>query len=252
MSDALIQIENVHKKFGGQPVLEGVDTSIKRGESVVILGRSGCGKSVLLKHIIRLLEPDRGRVIFDGDDVSSLRGKQLVLMRRRIGMLFQSAALFDSMTVAENVGLGLKEAREYRPREIVDMVHEKLAMVGLEDAADKEPAQLSGGMRKRAGLARAIVGDPDVLLYDEPTTGLDPVTAEKIDELIVELNTRLNVTSIAVTHDMKSAVTIARRIVMLHDGGISFDGTPDEMRTSDDASVRAFLQSSGVIHGGTD
>lgn len=246
MNEPLIRIENLHKSFNGQVVLDGLDLSIERGESIVVIGQSGCGKSVLLKHLIRLLDPDEGHVYFDGDDIAELKSPALVKLRRRFGMLFQSAALFDSMTVAENVGLGLSEARQLDDRQIQSTVQEKLEMVGLRGASDKEPAELSGGMRKRVGLARAIACDPEVLLYDEPTTGLDPITADMIDELIVNLNTKLKVTSIAVTHDMKSAFKIAGRIIMLHNGKIEFDGSPDEIRSTSNAVVQQFITGSAT------
>jgi len=241
MNEPLLHIENLHKSFGRQRVLAGVDIDVSAGESVAIIGRSGSGKSVLLKHIIKLLVPDRGRIVFDGMDVGKINGRTLVEVRRRFGMLFQSAALFDSMTVAENVGLGLKESRLYTRDEIAEKVAEKLALVGLAEAGDKEPSELSGGMRKRAGLARAIADDPEVLLYDEPTTGLDPITADMIDDLIVELNKKLKVTSISVTHDMKSAFKIAGRIIMLFEGKVQFDGTPEALQKSTDPVVQQFI-----------
>jgi len=241
MSSALISISDLYKSFENQKVLEGIDLDINKGESISIIGQSGCGKSVLLKHIIKLLEPDKGTVFFDGEDLSELNFRQLISVRQRTGMLFQSAALFDSLTVSENVGLGLREQRQFSRKEIDNKVAEKIEMVGLTYAADKYPSELSGGMRKRAGLARAIADEPEVLLYDEPTTGLDPITADMIDDLIVELNKILNVTSISVTHDMKSAFKIAGRIVMLYQGKVQFDGTPDEIRTTDDPIVQQFI-----------
>lgn len=244
MDAPLVQIERLHKSFNGLQVLSGVDITIHRGESIVIIGQSGCGKSVLIKHVIRLLEPDEGRVVFDGQDLAELDTKQITSVRQQIGMLFQSAALFDSLSVAENVGLGLKESRRYNDASIKEIVHEKLDMVGLSGAAEKSPAELSGGMRKRVGLARAIADTPELLLYDEPTTGLDPIRADMIDDLIVELNRKLNVTSIAVTHDMKSAFKIANRIIMLYEGKVEFDGTPDEIRTSDNPVVKQFITGS--------
>ena len=244
METPLIQLEDVHRSFNGQEVLNGVNLSINKGESIVVIGQSGCGKSVLLKHIIRLLSPDTGHVFFDGQDLTSLRFRELVGVRQRIGMLFQSAALFDSMTVAENVGLGLKESRKYKKKEIAEIVQEKLALVGLSNAIEKSPAELSGGMRKRAGLARAIATNPEVLLYDEPTTGLDPITADMIDNLIVSLNKKLNVTSVTVTHDMKSAFKIADRIVMLYQGQVQFDGSPEQVRTTADPIVQQFISGS--------
>jgi phospholipid/cholesterol/gamma-HCH transport system ATP-binding protein len=246
MDTPLVQIERLHKSFNGVQVLRGVDITIQRGESIVVIGRSGCGKSVLLKHVIRLLEPDEGRVVFDGLDLAQLSTKEITEIRRRMGMLFQSAALFDSLTVAENVGLGLKESRRYSDDKIRRIVQEKLEMVGLTDAADKSPAELSGGMRKRVGLARAIADDPELLLYDEPTTGLDPITADMINDLIVELNQKLRVTSIAVTHDLKSAFKIADRIVMLYEGKVEFDGTPDEIKSTPDPVVQQFITGSAV------
>ncbi len=250
MDSPLVQIEQLHKSFNSLQVLNGVDITIHRGESIVVIGQSGCGKSVLIKHVIRLLEPDKGQVVFDGQDLAQLDTKHITAVRRRIGMLFQSSALFDSLTVAENVGLGLKESRRYHEEQIKEIVREKLDMVGLTGAEQKSPAELSGGMRKRAGLARAIADNPEVLLYDEPTTGLDPITADMIDDMIVELNRKLNVTSIAVTHDMKSAFKIASRIVMLYQGKVEVDGTPDEIRNSDNPVVRQFITGSaaGPIH----
>jgi phospholipid/cholesterol/gamma-HCH transport system ATP-binding protein len=176
IQSAYIDIQDVHKQFGEQPVLQGVSFGIAKGEALAVIGQSGCGKSVLLKHLIRLLDPDSGRVTVEGRDIGELAGSELVELRRRFGMLFQSAALFDSLTVEENVGLGLKEMRLAPPHELHDRVMEKLELVRLASAADKYPAQLSGGMRKRAGLARAIAADPEILLYDEPTTGMDPIT----------------------------------------------------------------------------
>lgn len=244
MADALIQIEKVSKSFGSQKVLDGVSLDIERGQSIVIIGQSGCGKSVLLKHIVRLLEPDDGRVVIDNSDLAELKNAELATMRRRIGMLFQSAALFDSLNVEENVGLGLKESRRYSSDEIHQRVMDKLAMVGLKEAASKPPAELSGGMRKRVGLARAIAEEPEILLYDEPTTGLDPITSDMINDMIVELNEQLNVTSVAVTHDMRSAYKIADRIVMLYKGRVEVDGSPDEIKNTDNEIVRQFVTGS--------
>ena len=246
MDTPLITIEGLHKSFESQRVLNGVDIEIQRGESIVIIGQSGCGKSVLIKHIMRLLEPDEGRVLIDGQDIGDLRFPELTKIRRRFGMLFQSAALFDSMTVEENVGLGLRESRQYSRRQITDTVNEKLEMVGLSGANDKEPSELSGGMRKRVGLARAIAATPEVLLYDEPTTGLDPITADMINELIVDLRERLQVTSIVVTHDMTSAYKIADRMIMLHGGKVEFEGTPEEIKTTDNPIVRQFITGSAT------
>ncbi|MBN1212329.1 MAG: ABC transporter ATP-binding protein [candidate division Zixibacteria bacterium] len=247
MDKTFIQIENLYKSFNHMPVLNGVNLNINKGESIVIIGQSGCGKSVLLKHLIRLMEPDDGKVFIEGMNLSLLYGEQLVATRRRFGMLFQSAALFDSLTVAENVGLGLKESRRFEQSEIERVVAEKLEMVGLSGSAEKYPAELSGGMRKRVGLARAIANNPEVLLYDEPTTGLDPITSDIINDLIVDLNTKLKVTSVAVTHDMTSAFKIANRIVMLYEGKIEIDGTPEEIKNTDNEVVRQFI--TGRAHG---
>jgi phospholipid/cholesterol/gamma-HCH transport system ATP-binding protein len=241
---SLIAIENVHKAFESQVVLDGVSLDIEQGQSIVVIGQSGSGKSVLLKHLVRLMQPDSGRVLIDGDDISDKSFSELVPLRRRFGMLFQSAALFDSLTVAENVGLGLKESYAYPRKEISEKVQEKLELVNLGSAGEKYPSELSGGMRKRVGLARAIAADPEILLYDEPTTGLDPITADMINDLIIELNERLNVTSVAVTHDMTSAFKISERIVFLYQGKVEFDGTPDEIRSTDDPLVRQFISGS--------
>ena len=241
MSEPLIRIERLKKSFDGLDVLNGVDLDIARGDAIAIIGQSGCGKSVLLKHLIRLLHPDEGSVTFDGQDIAQADSRWLRKMRYRVGVLFQSAALFDSMTVAENVGLGLKEGRQHSAKQVKQIVMEKLELVALGSAADKQPSELSGGMRKRVGLARAIATDPEVLLYDEPTTGLDPITADMINDLIVDLQNKLNVTSISVTHDMTSAYKIANRIVMLYNGVVQFDGTPSETQSTDDPVVQQFI-----------
>jgi len=252
MKDSYIRIQDLHKSFGEQHVLKGVSLTVNKGEAIAIIGQSGCGKSVLLKHVIKLLEPDHGEVWIDGRVIANLSVKELVTMRQRFGMLFQSAALFDSLTVAENVGLGLTEQRRLSRDEINERVMEKLEMVRLASAAEKYPAELSGGMRKRVGMARAIANDPEVLLYDEPTTGLDPITSDVIDDLIVELKEKLKVTSISVTHDMRSAFKTANRIIMLYQGVVAFDGTPEETRASTDPIVAQFIsgQAQGPIEDG--
>jgi phospholipid/cholesterol/gamma-HCH transport system ATP-binding protein len=242
----MIRITDVHKSFdGGRPVLRGVTLEVPTGETLAVIGQSGCGKSVLLKHVIGLLQPDSGTVEVDGQDLARLDADALTALRRRFGFLFQSAALFDSMTVLENVGLGLVEHTSLTEAEIRRIVGEKLAMVGLEGVEDKKPAELSGGMRKRAGLARALASDPDYLLYDEPTTGLDPVMSDQIDALIADITRRLNATSIVVTHDMLSVYTIADRVAMMHEGRIFFDGTPAALRASSDPIIRNFLDRFG-------
>jgi phospholipid/cholesterol/gamma-HCH transport system ATP-binding protein len=238
----MIEIKDVHKRFRDNQVLSGVDLTISKGETTVILGRSGCGKSVLLKLIMGLMKPDQGEILVNGDNVASMNDKQLSSLRQKFGMLFQASALFDSMTVDENVGLGLREHTKLPEEEIRKRVAEKLKMVGLSEVEDQKPAELSGGMRKRVGLARAIAMDPDYVLYDEPTTGLDPIMADVINELIIRLRNSLSITSIAVTHDIVSAYKIADRIAMLHEGKIIFVGTPEEVRKTDNPVVRQFVE----------
>lgn len=242
----MISIQNLHKRFDGHEVLTGVDLEIEAGQSVVIIGRSGCGKSVLLKHIVALLRPDRGNVIVNGDSVFDYKEKELREFRKRVGVLFQFGALFDSMTVAENIGFCLKESMNMSSVLIEERVSEMLALVGLDDIGEKMPAEISGGMKKRVALARAIAAKPNILLYDEPTTGLDPINADRINELIVNVNKKFGVTSIAVTHDMASAYRIADRIVMLYQGKIICDGTADQIRNSDDPVVRQFINGSST------
>jgi phospholipid/cholesterol/gamma-HCH transport system ATP-binding protein len=240
----MIEIKNVFKRFKDNQVLKGVDLAINRGETTVILGRSGCGKSVLLKLIMGLLKPDQGEILVKGENVASMNDKQLSGLRQKFGMLFQASALFDSMTVDENVGLGLREHTKLGEEEIRRRVIEKLKMVGLSEIEDQKPAALSGGMKKRVGLARAIAMDPEYVLYDEPTTGLDPIMADVINELIIRLRNTLSITSIAVTHDIVSAYKIADRMAMLHEGKIIFVGRPEEVRKTDDPVVRQFIEGS--------
>jgi phospholipid/cholesterol/gamma-HCH transport system ATP-binding protein len=237
----MIEVRDLHKSFGQQRVLDGVNLKIESGERVVIIGRSGGGKSVLLKHLIGLLPPDDGQVLVDGQDIVPMNERELLRVRLKFGMLFQSAALFDSMSVAENVGFALRRQRVTSDEEITRKVAEALSMVGLEGTEAKKPAELSGGMRKRVGLARAIVYRPEILLYDEPTTGLDPVAADSIDHLIVRISEKLKTTSIAVTHDMRSAGRIGKRIFMLHQGRIHAAGTPEEIFSSADPVVTRFV-----------
>jgi phospholipid/cholesterol/gamma-HCH transport system ATP-binding protein len=238
----MIEIRDLHKSFGAQRVLRGVNLDIQAGETMVVLGRSGTGKSVLLKLIIVLLRPDRGRIVVDGQDVNTLSYADLEALRKRMGMLFQMAALFDSMTVAENVALGLRESRALTEDQIAAIVAEKLSLVGLQGIESKRPSELSGGMRKRVGLARAVAMNPDYVLYDEPTTGLDPITARQINILIRELQAKLQVTSIVVTHDLHSAYQVGDRLCLLHEGRIYFSGTPEEMQESEDPVVRQFAR----------
>ncbi len=242
----MIQIRNLHKQFNGDNlVLRGVDLEIQTGETIAIVGQSGCGKSVLLKHIIGLLTPDEGEVLIDGKDVHRITEKELYALRSRFGFLFQGAALFDSMTVLENVALSLVENSSLSEKEMSDVVAEKLAMVGLPGIENKKPAELSGGMRKRVGLARALATNPDYLLYDEPTTGLDPVMSNQIDTLIAELTDKLNATSIVVTHDMFSVYNIVDRVALMHEGKIYYTGTPAEFRASQDPVVHDFIERFG-------
>ena len=237
----MIEIIDVHKNFGELEVLKGVNLSVKRGETIVIIGRSGCGKSVLLKHLIGILTPDSGKLLFNGVNISQMKENELVEHRKKFGMLFQAAALFDSLSVKENVAFGLREHMDLSEEEIDRITSKKLSLVGLYAVEGKKPAELSGGMRKRVGLARAFAMDPAIILYDEPTTGLDPITSDIINELIVKIKKELNVTSFAVTHDMKSAYKIADRIAMLYDGKIIESGTPEEIQNTSNPIVRQFI-----------
>jgi phospholipid/cholesterol/gamma-HCH transport system ATP-binding protein len=237
----MIEIVDLKKSFGNHEVLKGVNLTVRRGETVVVIGRSGCGKSVLLKHVIGIMKPDSGKIIVDGTDVTGLRQSELYEFRRKFGMLFQGSALFDSLSVWENVGLGLTEHSNLSETEIRKRVCEKLELVGLNRIDESRPSELSGGMKKRVGLARAIAMDPPVILYDEPTTGLDPIMADVINELIRNLQRTLKITSVAVTHDMKSAYKIGDRLAMLYGGKIVFEGTPDEIRASSNGVVRQFV-----------
>lgn len=237
-----IELRGVHKAFGPKRVLTGVDLDVREGETMAIIGYSGSGKSVLLKTVVGLLQPDRGTVDVDGQRVGEMTREELTAMRRRIGYVFQFAALFDSMTIAENVGMGLMRMPDVGRDEIDERVARSLASVGLEGFGDRVPSELSGGQKKRAGLARAIAIRPKYLLYDEPTTGLDPVTTAVIDELIRKMDEELGVTSVVITHDMTSAGRVADRIAMLYDGTIRWVGTPDEMQATDDRVVRAFVE----------
>jgi phospholipid/cholesterol/gamma-HCH transport system ATP-binding protein len=243
MSSPLIQLSGLHKSFGAQQVLRGVDLTVARGETLVILGASGGGKSVILKHCIGLLKPDAGEVRFEGRVISSPTVTDAQTIRRRMGMLFQGAALFDSMTVGENILFAVREHdRALTPEALQAILDKNLQRVNLKpETAGKMPSELSGGMKKRVGLARALALEPEVLLYDEPTTGLDPVTAGVVDDLIRSTQRALGVTSIVVTHDMASAFKVADRFAFLYEGRIIFTGTPDALRACDDPRVRAFI-----------
>jgi phospholipid/cholesterol/gamma-HCH transport system ATP-binding protein len=238
---ALIELKHVSKAFGWHVVLNDVSLFISAGESLVVIGASGTGKSVLLKHVVGLLKPDKGEVWFDGKRIDELTERPLMAVRQRIGFLFQMGALFDSLNVRDNIAFPLREHTHKTDQEIDAVVTEKLRMVGLPDVERKMPAELSGGQRKRVALARAIALNPEVILYDEPTTGLDPVRADVINRLIMKLHQNLKVTSVTVTHDMQSAFKIGTRIVMLHEGRIIIDGTPAEIQKSEDPFVRAFI-----------
>jgi phospholipid/cholesterol/gamma-HCH transport system ATP-binding protein len=243
---AMIEIMSVHKRFGNLHVLQGLSLGVEKGESMTVIGGSGSGKSVLLKHIIGLLFPDKGRVIIDGQELNKLDEFGLNELRKKFGMLFQGAALFDSLTVWENVGFSLKQHTKLSDKEIRNVATEKLALVGLKDIEDKMPADLSGGMKKRVGLARAIAMDAEIILYDEPTTGLDPISADAINDLIVDLRKKLGVTSVAITHDMQSAYKISDRIAMLYKGEIQEIGTPEEIRNTKNPIVRQFITGSAT------
>jgi phospholipid/cholesterol/gamma-HCH transport system ATP-binding protein len=240
----MIEIVNLHKSFGKNHVLRGVDLKIETGESMVVIGGSGSGKSVLLKHIIGILRPDEGQVFIDGIDISGLHENELYEARKKFGMLFQMSALFDSLTVWENVGFSLLRNKKMNEKEAKALAVEKLGMVGLVGVEDLMPSELSGGMKKRVGLARAIAHEPEILLYDEPTTGLDPIMADAINELIIEMKKHLSVTSVAITHDMHSAYKIADRIAMLYVGKIIGTGTPEEIRNTDNPIVGQFVTGS--------
>jgi phospholipid/cholesterol/gamma-HCH transport system ATP-binding protein len=243
---AMIEVIDVHKSFGELQVLRGVNLSVEKGESMTVIGGSGSGKSVLLKHIIGLLFPDKGRVIVDGQVLNDLDDYNLNELRKKFGMLFQMAALFDSLTVWENVGFSLKQHTKLSDREIRKVATEKLALVGLKDIEDKMPVELSGGMKKRVGLARAICMDAAIILYDEPTTGLDPIAADAINDLIVDLRKKLGVTSVSITHDMHSAYKISDRIAMLYKGEILEIGTPEQIKNTENPIVRQFISGSAI------
>jgi len=238
----MIEVRNLDKRFGANRVLEHVSFCIEKGESVVIIGRSGGGKSVLLKHLIALLKPDAGQVLIDGENIVPLNERQLLRVRHKFGMLFQGAALFDSMTVAENIAFPFRRDRSLPPAEVARRVADVLEMVDMPGIENKSPAELSGGMKKRVGLARAIIYQPEIVLYDEPTTGLDPIVSDSIDQLILRVRDRLQVTSVVVTHDMRSARRLGQRILMLHDKRIYATGTPDEIFNSTDPIVRQFVE----------
>jgi phospholipid/cholesterol/gamma-HCH transport system ATP-binding protein len=238
----MIQLFDVYKSFGAKRVLAGFTLDVVEGETMVIIGYSGTGKSVAIKHIVGLLEPDRGTVFVDGLEVPKLKRRELYELRARIGYVFQFAALFDSLTIGDNVAMGLRKQGTLTEDQIADRVNEALELVDLPNVASRFPAELSGGMRKRVGIARAIALRPKYLLYDEPTTGLDPVTSAVIDELMIRMRDRLGVTSIVITHDMRSAYRVGTRIAMLYDGRVRTVGTVDEIQDTTDPVVRQFIE----------
>ena len=243
----MIKIEGLEKSFGRNHVLRGVDLEVQTGETLTIMGGSGTGKSVLIKHMVGLLKPDQGRLFVDGKEITRMNEDELFVIQKRFGYLFQGAALFDSLTVGENVAFGIRNLRPELTKNVRDVVVEKLGLVGLKpEVADLKPAELSGGMKKRVGLARAIAYEPDYILYDEPTTGLDPIMSDVINDLIIGLQKKLKVTSVVVTHDMNSAYKISTRMAMLYQGKVVAIGTPDEIRKTTNPLVKQFITGSSV------
>jgi phospholipid/cholesterol/gamma-HCH transport system ATP-binding protein len=240
-SSPMIAVRSLAKKIGEQEILRGVDLEVARGETLAIIGRSGGGKSVLLKHLVGLMEPDAGEIWIEGQNIIGLTERQLGAVREKIGILFQGAALFDSMTVAENIAFPLREAGVRNPKVLREKVREMLDVVELEGQEEKMPESLSGGMKKRVGLARSIVRRPSCVLYDEPTSGLDPVVSDSINRLIRRLQKRLGMTSVVVTHDMKSAFDVANHVAYLHEGRIYFYGTPNQLHQTSDPILQDFL-----------
>jgi phospholipid/cholesterol/gamma-HCH transport system ATP-binding protein len=244
--EPFVEFQDIYKSYGSKQVLRGANLTINRGEVMVILGGSGSGKSVTLRHMLGLEAPDSGRVIVEEEDITDLPEEDLYRVRQKFGMLFQSGALFDSMTVFENIAFPLREHTDMTEEEITRAVHEKLELVNLPGSAQLAPVDLSGGMRKRVGLARSIVLDPKMILYDEPTTGLDPITAQKINELIIDLQSKLNVTSVVVTHDIQSAFSVGDRIAFLSRGAFEWVGSMEEARNTDHPGLREFFRASMV------
>jgi phospholipid/cholesterol/gamma-HCH transport system ATP-binding protein len=245
----MIRIIDVHKSFGPKKVLRGVNLTVNKGETMVVIGQSGSGKSVLIKHLIGLLKPDSGKIYVGDVEITHLHDDELMQVTRKFGLLFQGAALFDSMTVAENVRFGLERYTRMSEEEIRKRVAESLGLVGLSEAECLMPSQLSGGMKKRVGLARAIAYRPEIMLYDEPSTGIDPIRADAINDLINKLKCDMGITSVVITHDMASSYKVADRIAMLYDGEIIEVGTPEEVRSSESAVIQQFIhgQADGPI-----
>jgi len=246
MEEIVIRVKDVYKSFGRQKVLNGINLAVERGEITVIIGKSGSGKSVLMKHLIGLIKPDRGEILVDGVDITRLGESQLNEVRKRFGMLFQEAALFDSMTVEENVAFPIREHRRFSDGEVGRLVDEKLRQVGLSGVNEKMPSELSGGMKKRVGLARALALDPEIVLFDEPTSALDPVISLTIEDLIKKTQTRLKKTYVVISHDILGMFRIADKVAMLCDGQIVAFGTPDEVRRSDLPAVKEFLEATRI------
>ncbi|MEK6646925.1 MAG: ABC transporter ATP-binding protein [Candidatus Firestonebacteria bacterium] len=242
----MINITNLTKYFGKNRIFKNLNLKINDRETLAIIGGSGCGKSVLLKHIIGIMKPDAGKIYIDDEDISNVDEARLAEIRKHFGMVFQGAALFDSLTIGENVSFALARNTNISKKEIDRIVHEKLALVGLGNIENMKPAELSGGMRKRVGIARAIAMEPNILLYDEPTTGLDPITADVINNLIVDLHRKIGITSVVVTHDMVSAYKISDRIAMMYGGEIVINGTPDEIKNTKNPVVKQFITGSAV------
>ncbi|MBI5573836.1 MAG: ABC transporter ATP-binding protein [Elusimicrobia bacterium] len=242
----MIKIVDLHKSFGDNSVLTGVNLDIKDRETITIIGGSGCGKSVLIKHIVGLLKPESGNIFVDETEITGLNEKSLSEVQKNFGFLFQGAALFDSLTVGDNVAFGLRNLKDLTEKEILEKVEKCLLMVGLEGITNLKPSELSGGMKKRVALARAIATDPKYIFYDEPTTGIDPIMADVINDLIIHLQKSLNITSIVVTHDIASAYKISNRIAMLYDGKIIGTGTPDEIKKTENQYIKQFTTGSSV------
>jgi phospholipid/cholesterol/gamma-HCH transport system ATP-binding protein len=238
----VVEIENLKKSFGTNMVLKDINLNIERGKNMVVLGKSGSGKSVLIKCLVGLLEPDAGKVVILGKEITKLENKELNILRKRVGFLFQSAALYDSMTVRENLEFPLRDLKKKKQEEIDSLVTETLKSVGLEDAIDKMPSELSGGMRKRVGLARTLILKPEIILYDEPTTGLDPITSKEISQLILDIQKKYNATSIIITHDVECARITANRMVVIKDGECIAEGTFKELSESEDEWIRSFFK----------
>lgn len=244
----MIEIKNLKKSFGTNRVLRGVNLKIERGKTTVVIGSSGCGKSVLLKNIIGLQKPDEGEVYIDGEEITGMKEKDIFRIRNKFGFLFQGSALFDSMTVAQNIALGLVENTNKPQSEIDDIVARNLELVKLPGIQNLKPSELSGGMKKRVALARALACNPEFLLYDEPTTGLDPITSDAIDTLIDDLANKLKVTSIVVTHDIFSVYEVADRVAMMYEGVVHWEGSPKELQSTQDEVVRKFLERTDATH----